>query len=47
MRKQIERRTKITRTHLRDESSVVARDDLELNPVLHLLVEFAYLCNIP
>ena len=39
--------TEIIRTHLRDESSVVPRDDLELNPALHLLVEFTHLRNIP
>jgi len=33
--------------HLRDESSVVPRDDLELDPTLYLLVELPYLRNIP
>jgi hypothetical protein len=47
MREQIERGTRIIRTHLRDESTVVSRDDLELDPAPHLLVEFAYLRNVP
>lgn len=47
VREQIERRTEITRTHLRDESSVVPRDDLELDPALHLPVKFAHLRDIP
>jgi len=47
VRRLIEQEAPIIRTHLRDEPSVVARDNLELDSTLHLLVEFTYFRNVP
>lgn len=47
MRELVEQRTEMTRTHLRDESSMVSRDDLKLDSALHLPVEFTHLRDVP